>query len=111
MGWSCSTAASATLKVIEDACRKQPQQSSNSWTDPNTNKSYFFEVSRKEHADGAITGTVMKMLEDGTARKAGYFKIAGEGHLVDGPAWFFNTIEAHGRAGLKALQAAVRREM
>ena len=54
--------------------------------------------SHKEHDDGAITGSILKFLpnlpdggtdpsKDGSAVKAGSFKIAGDGTVARGPGF------------------------
>ena len=49
---------------------------------------YFFERSNKEHDDGAITGSVHKFVDyngEKRCRKAGAFRIDGEGRVVRFP--------------------------
>lgn len=51
-------------------------------------KRYFLEISRREHADGAITGTVMRMFErDGNtyAKPSGSVRIEGDGTVTRAP--------------------------
>jgi hypothetical protein len=52
-------------------------------------KRYFFEASNKEHGDGAITGTVWRMLDDleGRCRRSSTFRIEGDGTVTRAPAW------------------------
>lgn len=51
---------------------------------------YFWEISRKEHADGAITGTIYRMLpvagDKHMCLPAGSFRINGDGTVKRGPA-------------------------
>jgi len=82
MGWSCRKDASDTLHSFQDSCVKQTG-SSNKWED--NNNTYFLEISRKEHDDGAITGSVYKMLPDSRCRKSGSFRIEGHGAVSRGP--------------------------
>lgn len=52
---------------------------------------YMWEVSRTEHHDGAITGTVWKMFEDelgaSRCRQSGSFRIEGDGTVKRAPAF------------------------
>jgi hypothetical protein len=108
MGWSCTKAASDVMQAWSNACRAQTG-TSNTYTVGND--TYFFEVSRTEHADGAITGSVMKKVAAPTptkvvtvpsmveqalgiaqsesfwARKAGSFRINGDGTIARAPAF------------------------
>jgi hypothetical protein len=55
--------------------------------------SYFFEVSRTEHLDGAITGSIMRMIPAAPgdtrtfAQRSGNFRIEPEGKVSRGPAF------------------------
>jgi len=77
MSWSCSSQAHSTLNIIQSICAKQTG-TSNSWIDGG--RSYFFEVTKKEHSDGAITGTIYRM-QGSSATKAGRLNIAGNGRI------------------------------
>jgi hypothetical protein len=72
---------------MSDLCVKQTG-SSNKY-EANGNE-YFFETSRTEHGDGAITGQIWKYLKDGSGRvtKSGSFRIEGDGKISRGPAIF-----------------------
>ncbi len=76
MGWSCNAAAAIALDQVTQMCIKSTG-SSNTW-EHGRNK-YFYEPSRVEHDDGAITGSVFKFLDDGRCRKVGSFRINGDG--------------------------------
>jgi hypothetical protein len=82
MGWSCRKEAGLVLEAWGAAC-VAAGGSSNAWHEGDAG--YFFEVSRKEHDDGAITGAVMKMLSNGWARRAGTFRIDGDGKIERAP--------------------------
>ena len=82
MGWSCSNLAFKTLEKIQAACLEQ-SDSSNTWTD--NGAKYFFEVSKKEHWDGAITGTVHMMIANNSCVKAGSFRINADGTIKNFP--------------------------
>lgn len=88
MGWSCGAAASNVLRAWSDKCAAN-SGSSNVWKVGNTN--YFFEVSRTEHDDGAITGKIMKQISeekpDGSyyAKSVGTFRIEGDGTVTRAP--------------------------
>lgn len=83
MGYSYNAAAGNVLDAWQDACFAQSGVT-NVFTTPKGE--YFFEVSRKEHNDGAITGTLMKYLP-GTnlVKPSGSFRIEGNGTVTRGP--------------------------
>lgn len=83
MGWSCNAKAGNVLNAWQDACAAQ-NGSSNVFT--TARGKYFFEVSRTEHLDGAITGTVQKWIP-GTSfvKPSGSFRIEGDGSVTRGP--------------------------
>jgi hypothetical protein len=87
MGWSCGMDAAHTMDDWTAACVKATgAQNTYTGTD---GRSYFWEVSRKEHDDGAITGVTYQDLGD-TCRASGSFRIAGNGEVVRYPkAWPF----------------------
>lgn len=83
MGWSCRVEAGDTMDKVQAACIAQTG-SANTWTDGQ--RTYFLEASRTEHADGAITGTVFRMLGDSMAQRSGSFRIDGDGTMARIPA-------------------------
>ena len=88
MGWSCRADAGRTMDALVKACREQTKMSSNYIED---GREYFWEPSNREHADGAITGSILLMLEkrpdgSGTCRKVGSFRIEPDGSVKRGPA-------------------------
>jgi hypothetical protein len=85
MGWSCNRDASLTMEKVTKACIDQTG-TQNEFRTPRG--SYFYEISRTEHYDGAITGSVWKTLPGGThCTKAGTFRIDGDGTFAHGPAF------------------------
>ncbi len=79
MGYSCSTAADNALTTLMAKQKKDcPGGSQNGWIYKGTK--YFYEIGR-EHADGAITGTIQRTLKDyygpgkDACQKAGSFRI------------------------------------
>jgi hypothetical protein len=88
MGWSCGAAASNVLKAWSDKCAVNSGMS-NVWSAGG--KKYFFETSRTEHNDGAITGKIMKQVSeeqpDGSyfAKSVGSFRIEGDGTITRAP--------------------------
>lgn len=83
MGWSCNAAASLTLDAIVEIQRKLGAQSSNGIVLNGNTNAGFWESSRVEHDDGAITGSVYTMVHDGLAcRKTGSFRIEGNGKVA-----------------------------
>lgn len=83
MGWSCNRDAGLTLDALKRFCVQQ-NGSSNTYTSKGT--TYFFEISRNEHSDGAITGTIWKIQPDGMCRRSGSLRIEGDGTISRGPA-------------------------
>jgi len=88
MGWSYGIKAGETLdKWMNDCLANSGSQ--NQWTDKG--KTYFFEHTRRDHNDGAITGTIWKFLPDGThVRKSGSFRINGDGTIDRAPKFLKN---------------------
>lgn len=82
MGWSCSKKAGDVLDKITDACYAKTGIS-NVYT--SRGNKYFFEGSRKEHSDGAITGVIWKYTSETHVRKAGSFRINGDGTIARMP--------------------------
>ena len=84
MGWSCRADAARTADKWSDACVAQTGSSNVFQT---KRGKYFWENSRKEHGDGAITGSVFKMLpgDNGLCRPSGSFRIEGDGTVTRAP--------------------------
>ncbi len=93
MGWSCAAAADKTLRAISDII-VQRHGNQNQWETPKGQ--FFFETSRVEHYDGAITGTVWKTLPAGVpyrgrvyaedrVTKSGGFRIEADGKITRFP--------------------------
>jgi hypothetical protein len=87
MGWSCGTYAADREQLIREACFKQTGVQNSFRVG---NDSYFYETSRTEHRDGAITGSVHKDVGNGLYRKSGTFRIEGHGVMTRGPAFMKN---------------------
>jgi hypothetical protein len=75
MGYSCSRVAGLVLEQVSKNYSVDGSQNVFS----NGKDKFFFETSRREHVDGAITGSVYMMLPDGMAIKKGSFRINGDG--------------------------------
>jgi hypothetical protein len=113
MGWSCSKAASDTLKALDAVCVASTN-TSNTWKAPD-GREYFYEMSRREHDDGAITGEVVELgapthcadphcrecFGARSGRKVGTFRVDGDGTLSRAPAVM--------RAAMKAPKPGVVR--
>lgn len=86
MGWSCRAEANETMKRWSNACAAQTGSSNEFRVGEDT---YFYELSRKEHNDGAITGQIMKVVrQEGDRRwatKAMSFRIEGNGTVTRAP--------------------------
>lgn len=96
MGWSCSDKASKVLDKWSDACIKQ---TGNSNVYVVKGKQYHFEVSRTEHNDGSITGTIRKYISfnaetgSGMTVSGGSFKIDGSGDIIRAPKFLKDAIK------------------
>ena len=82
MGWSCNRDAMNTMDIWTAACREN-SGSQNQWTDKNG--TFFFEHSRTEHDDGAITGSIFKNTDGINCKKNGTFRINGDGTVARAP--------------------------
>lgn len=82
MGWSCRREAG----IVEDAWSRACIASTgmqNVWLD--NGKRYFYETSRTEHRDGAITGKIIVYVDDTHCKTAGSFRIEGDGTITRAP--------------------------
>lgn len=107
MGWSCSRDAGIVLHRWTAACAEQSGMSNVAVVD---GVRHVIELSNREHADGAITGTLMREVLRGPqqahvappahelalgiaqqegfmAKPAGTFRINGDGSIARAPAW------------------------
>lgn len=96
MGWSCGAAAGDLLHDIWSKQCVAASGSQNSYTGKDGYR-YFFEVSRTEHDDGAITGTTWKTVTlTGHVRRAGSWRIDGDGTVTRYPtSWPFAKDAGH----------------
>ena len=83
MGWSCAAKAGDTMRAMSEACFKT-SGIQNVWVQPDGVR-YWFEASRVEHDDGAITGKVWRMLDDDRCKPSGSFRIEGDGKVSRAP--------------------------
>jgi len=109
MGWSCRVDAHNTLDKWYEVCK---ESSGMSTTYTAKGIEYFFEVSRTEHADGAITGQVYRNLTrnpdgSGTCIRAGSFRIEGNGEVKRYPTGLKTLIPAE---ELKRQESFKRRQ-
>jgi hypothetical protein len=82
MGWSSTKAAGDVIDRWSNKCLQQTNQQNVYILD---GRRYFFEVIRKEHADGAITGEIWKYVNETHANQVGTFRIEGDGVVSRGP--------------------------
>jgi hypothetical protein len=79
MGWSCSAKASFFMEALSQV---SGLPSSNEISNAKGEAIGFYEQSSREHADGAITGSVWKYVDaEKRVRKAGSFRIDGDGSV------------------------------
>lgn len=81
MGWSCRKDAGDVLDKIMASCVSMTGISNN-WK--HNGASYMFEVSSKEHDDGAITGSIYNINGLHQCFKKGSFRIEGSGEVSRG---------------------------
>tara|TARA_R100001443_G_scaffold13550_1_gene23566 strand:+ start:564 stop:857 length:294 start_codon:yes stop_codon:yes gene_type:complete len=74
MGWSCSQYADDTLNEIQ----KLLDTTYNFDISNKISKDKFFEISRKEHIDGKITGSIYSMID---CQRLGSFCIGSNGYI------------------------------
>jgi len=90
MGWSCAKDADDTMQKWTAACIAQTGSQNVYKAGGQT---YFWDISRTEHDDGAITGTILRMEGNGDingvnhAYRAGTFRINGDGTIARAPAF------------------------
>jgi hypothetical protein len=89
MGWSCSDKAGQVLDKWSKAC---VAQTGNSNLFEVNGKKFHFEISRTEHHDGSVTGTIRKYVSfnpdtgGGMTVLGGSFKIDGiTGDIIRAP--------------------------
>lgn len=88
MGWTGGKESRAVLDRWQVACFAASGQS-NVWEVAGV--WYSFDVSRTEHADGAITGSMSRFDKDPrgpgpvTAVRCGTFRVEGDGRVTRGP--------------------------
>lgn len=81
MGWSCAQAAGFTQTAISEFCVAETGMSNGFKM---KNAECFIEWSRREHSDGAITGSVMKIIAN-TTQRVGSIRIEGDGKITTAP--------------------------
>jgi hypothetical protein len=84
MGWSCTRDADRTARQWVDACVASTGSQN---TFRSRGRKYFWEQSRTEHHDGAITGSIYRMDRHGYCRRSGTFRIEGDGTVSRAPAF------------------------
>jgi len=116
MGWSCRQDAGRVMDVWTAACVAQTG-SQNTYTMKGAE--FFWEVSRTEHADGAITGSILKTVRKptvdelakepylaGWSVRAGTFRIEGDGTVARAPKFLKDVAKRACLCGCRALDAA-----
>ena len=81
MGWSCSNESYKTMERWQNTCIAQTGSSN---TFVLKGQKFFFEPSRTEHNDGAITGSIYRFEGENHARKCASFRIEGDGKVSRG---------------------------
>ena len=101
MGWSCNKDASETFAAITQAIIER-FNSQNTFSVKG--RTFFLEVSRREHNDGAITGTVQEIYPlghqwAGCCHNVGSFRIEGDGRIARLPHFPLEWIEEYRAEG------------
>lgn len=107
MGWSCGHIAGKTLDLVTAACLESTNVQ-NTYT--TRGKKYLIDVSRVEHHDGAITGSIYNMLPNNMCKKSGSFRIEPDGSISRGPKWMKDAASAQRRANDRQARAEYARE-
>ena len=76
MGYSCSTLAATTIEAVQNTVCTE---AANLYV--KNGKRHFFEISRREHADGSITGKVFVEVAENSYKKLGNLKIDSMGYI------------------------------
>ncbi len=84
MGWSCRADAANILDAWDKACVTQTGMSN---VYECGGSQYFFELSRTEHSDGAITGFIWRKNLSGLCRRTSTFRIEGDGTQTRAPSF------------------------
>lgn len=84
MGYSASAKALDKEATWAQTCHQQTGQS-NMYEVRGTR--YFYQIGR-EQRDGAVTGSVFRMLEDGRCVRSGSFRIESDGTVSKHPTGF-----------------------
>lgn len=82
MGYSTTSKAADTLDSLMNILQEgQDRETSNTWTVKHQgfDRTYFYEVDRKDEPDGGIRGDVQENTIGDNCRYAGRFHITGEG--------------------------------
>ena len=82
MGWSCSKRASDVVECWTRACLDNSDTQNTFTTKGST---YFWDIARTEHGDGAITGTIWRNISDTHCIRSGSFRIEGDGTITRAP--------------------------
>ena len=85
MGWSCNRDAGLTMDAWTAICIAQTNTQNTYEVD---GRKYFWDISRREHADGAITGLAFVMVGENGCFDAGSFRIEGDGSVKRWPCRF-----------------------
>lgn len=94
MGWSARADACETVDAWTRACVAQTGQQ-NVYQTFDSDARYFYEIGR-EQADGSITGSVFRFVDETHVRRAGSFKIGPDGNVIRWPAGFRKFWEQEG---------------
>lgn len=78
-----SPAANVTLEKLVAVCTKNGDKNVFEYK----TKKFVWEPSKRVHPDGAITGTIFRIQEDGMFRQCNSLRIEGDGTLSRGPSW------------------------
>lgn len=118
MGWSCRREASETMNRWTAACIAQ----TNSQNEFEVNgERFFWDVSRTEHDDGAITGTIHRTLKVGEVLRGGHtvqpgetycrkvatFRIDGDGKVKRAPKFLKDAAKCERKIGDLELRREV----
>jgi hypothetical protein len=97
VGYSCTALASSTLDALQERFRHDG--SGNTYSTDGGRTRFFWERGR-EQPDGAMTGTIIRWLDNEDARRAGSYRIDPDGTIVRFPGIprkYWAEIQAEGK--------------
>ena len=98
MGWSCRKEAGEVTDAWTKACIAQTGsqntfKAGDGRSESGEQHTFFWETSRVEHGDGAITGAIWRFVGEDSCRRCGTFRIEGNGIITRAPKFLREAIK------------------